>query len=80
MFLAAKLLSDEFASNRFALGQTLSAAGLGFEPRLTASKAAVLPLDDLAILFFYKFPISRAELDNCQLYRQLGNWGILYTI
>ena len=24
------------------------AAGLGFEPRLTASKAAVLPLDDLA--------------------------------
>jgi hypothetical protein len=25
-------------------------AGLGFEPRLTASKAAVLPLDDPAIV------------------------------
>lgn len=26
----------------------MNAAGLGFEPRLTASKAAVLPLDDPA--------------------------------
>ncbi len=26
------------------------AARLGFEPRFTASKAAVLPLDDLAII------------------------------
>ena len=43
------MLDDEFAANRFALGQTLSAAGLGVEPRLKASKASVLPLDDPAM-------------------------------
>ena len=48
----------------FPYSEICSAAGLGFEPRLTASKAAVLPLDDPANRLwnlnygFFRIPIS----------------------
>ena len=48
------------------------ARGLGLEPRLTASKAAVLPLDDLPIFYsiLHKFPdcpniLAEAAIPSC---------------
>ncbi len=47
-----------------ALGAEItSAAGLGVEPKLEASKAPVLPLDDPAIVAYTLYPARNLTID-----------------
>ena len=55
------------------------APGLGFEPRLTASKAGVLPLDDpgMTVVFYLKTPSFSISIAGNALIYALGNWDLI---